>query len=231
MKALITHINTKEYDSVVFNIETLNKKDMLREQNLNYKNLEHDFLVTKQITEKVNTAEITNKKVLDEFKTKSEVYFNSLKKHKLKDWLINTKQNKTVTPFYLVLRLLVLITTLPIYAIGMLGNYLPFKLTGVITKKIVKNKLEFYSSVIIATSMILFLVNYLLWFFISYAFSPNIFYPIGICLALALSAWFSLYYHPLLLKTLGIIRILKNKTLKNRLLQLRNELQILLTNL
>ena len=228
MKALVTHINNKEYDCVVLDIENLSKKDMLREQNLNYKDLEHDFKVIQQITEKVNNAEINNKEVLDEFKHKSTLYFNSLKKHKLRDWLINPNQNKTVTPFYLFLRIIALIITSPIYILGLLGNYLPFKLTGILTKKILKKNKEFYSSVIIAVSMVLFLVNYLLWFFISYAFSPNIFWPMGICLALGLSGWFCLFYHPLLLKTLGITRILKNKALKNSLLQSRNELLTLI---
>lgn len=228
MKELVTHINNKEYDEAVYAYEELCKKDILKEQNLNYKNLEDDFKITQQITEKVNTAELNNKEVLDEFKTKSQIYFHTLKKHKLRDWLINPHQNKTVSPFYLVWRILALLITSPIYFIGILGNYLPFILTELLTKKIVKKNKEFFSSVIIAVSMILFLVNYLLWFVISYAFSPSIFWPMGICIILGLCAWFCLHYHPFLLKTLGTIRILKNKPLKNSLLQSRNELLTLI---
>jgi 1-acyl-sn-glycerol-3-phosphate acyltransferase len=221
MKALITHINNKEYDEVVFAIEELCKKDMLTEQQLNRRNLEHDFIITQQITEKVNKA---NETILDEFKNKSKIYFNQLKKYQLKDWLINPNQNKFVTPLFLLLRVIALLIFSPIYLLGLLGNYLPFVFTQILTKKIVKKNKEFYSSVIIATSLVLFLVNYLLLFFISYAFSPTVFWPIGICLILALCAGFSLHYHPFLVKTMGMARILKNKSLKNSLLQSRNEL-------
>ncbi len=229
MKELITHINNKDYDDVVFAIEELCKKDMLTEQQLICKNLEHDFMVTKQITEKVNLAEINNKEILEKFKTKSKIYFNQLKKHKLKDWLINSNQNKFVTPVFLVLRILALLIFSPLYLIGLIGNYLPFFLTQFIAKKIVKKNKEFYSSVIIAVSLVLFLINYLLWFFISYVFSPTVFWPIAICLILTLCAWFSLYYHPFLVKTLGIIRIIKNKALKYSLLQSRKELLTLIS--
>ena len=224
MKALITHINNKEYDDVVLNVEELCKKDMLSQQHLNYKNLEHDFIITQQITQKVNEAEVNNKSILDGFKNKSNNYFNQLKKYGLKDWLINPNQNKSVTTLFLILRILALLIFSPIYLVGLLGNYLPFFLTQFITKKIVKKGKEFYSSVIIASSTILFLINYLLWFFISYAFSSTVFYPLIICLILALCAWFSLYYHPFYKKTMGMAIILKNKTLKSSLLQSRNEL-------
>ncbi len=224
MKELITHINNKEYDDVVFNIEELCKKDLLKQQKLNYKNLEHDFIISQQITEKVNKAEINYKEILDEFKTKSKIYFNQLKKHKLKDWLINPNQTKFINPFFLMLRVFALLIFSPLFLLGLFGNYLPFFLTQFFTKKIVKKGKEFYSSVIIACSLVLFLINYILWFFISYVYSPSIFWPLGICLILALCAWFSLYYHPFYKKTTGIFRILTNIELKNSLFHSRTEL-------
>ncbi len=227
MKELITHINSKEYDDVVFNAEELLKKDLLSQQHLNYKNLEHDFLVTQQLTQTINKAEISNKELLDEFKNKSNTYFSQLKKHGLKDWLINPNQNKRVTPIFLFLRIITLIIFSPIYLVGLIGNYLPFFLTQFITKKIVKNGKEFYSSVIMATSIVLFLINYLLWFFISYTFATSLFYPLLICLIFALCAWFSLHYQPFYKKTMGMAVLLKNKALKSSLLQSRNELLLL----
>ena len=115
---------------------------------------------------------------------------------------------------FLFLRIITLIIFSPIYLVGLIGNYLPFFLTQFITKKIVKNGKEFYSSVIMATSMILFLINYLLWFFICYAFATTLFYPLAVCLILALCAWFSLYYKPFYKKTMGMAVLLKNKALK-----------------
>src|SRR5438045_7785967 len=49
MRELITHIENKEYDKVVYQVEELCKRTWLKQQGLNYKNLEHDFIILKQI--------------------------------------------------------------------------------------------------------------------------------------------------------------------------------------
>src|SRR6185312_2457627 len=78
MKALITHIDNPENDQTVYCYEALCKRSLLKKQGLNFRNLEHDYLVTKQITERVNAAALTSQPVLDEFKAKAVAYFNDL---------------------------------------------------------------------------------------------------------------------------------------------------------
>jgi glycerol-3-phosphate O-acyltransferase/dihydroxyacetone phosphate acyltransferase len=231
MKELITHINNKDYDIVVLQIESLYKKDLLKQQGLNYKNLEHDYIVTKQITELVNTAEISNKAVLDEFKGKAAIYFEELKKNKLRDWLIDLDQHKNVKSLNLYLRFFLVLAGFPIYAIGLTGNYLPYKLTEKLTKKILKGNIEFYSSIIIGIGMFVFLINYVLWFLITYAFSPNIGWPILTCLVLVLSGWFSMDYYFFKIKTFGMLRAIKNKARVARFLEKRKELLSLINKL
>ena len=223
MKGLITHIDKPENDEVVYQAETLLKRKLLKEQGLDYTNLEHDFNVLTQITEKINAAAMTNQPALDEFKPKARAYFNDLKKNGLRDWLFDPARNRQVSSFYLALRYILLILGFPLYALGMAGNYLPLKLSAKTASKIVKHK-EFYSSFFIAMAMVFFLLNYLLWFFIPYAFSPNVLWPIVICLAIGLCGWFSLYYHPFLYKTLGMTRVLKNKALAKEFSKRRGEL-------
>jgi hypothetical protein len=223
MKELITHINNKENDEAVYQIEELCKRDWIKEQGLNYKNLNHDFIVLKQLTEKVNTAEVEHPVVLAEFKEKANVYFNELKKQELRDWLINPKHASKLSSVNLIFRFALLVLGFPLYLAAIIGNYLPYKLTNKLTRKIVKNK-EFYSSFAIALSMILFLINYSLWFTVSYLFFPTISMPIFICTGLVLCGWFSLYYSPFKKKTKGIYRILKNKQLYADLSEKRKEL-------
>jgi len=211
MKELITHINNKAYDEVVLQIEELCKKDWLKEQGFNYKKLEEDHIVTKQITEKVNSAELNNKEALDEFKEKAKIYFKEVRKIGLRDWLINPKQNKNVNSAHLILRWLLIFSGSPIYLLGLTGNYIPCKLTEKITKKILKGNKEFYASISIGTGMILLWTNYILWFALIYHFSPNILCPLLTCLAFALSGWFNLYFHFFILKTLGMGRAIKNQ--------------------
>ncbi len=224
MKELITHINNKEYDAVVLQMEELCKKELLIEQGLNYKNLEHDYLITKQITEKVNVAEINNKEILEEFKIKSETYFKEVRANSLRDWLIDPNQNKKVNGINLVVRYLLITLGFPLHVLGLIGNYLPYKTTEKLTKKILKGNKEFYSSITIGLGIILFLINYLVWFFISYAFSPAIVYPILISVLFSLAGWFSINYYYFMLKTFGMAKALKNKKLTSSLLEKRKEL-------
>lgn len=220
LKALVTHINDKNYDQVVYRLEMMCKKNLIKEKGLNYRNLIHDFEVMTEITEKVNKAVIENKKVVDEFKSRSADYFTAIKKNGLRDWLIDPLQNKQVNPRSLFFRIVLLIPGSPLFAVAMLGNYIPFKISDKLTRKIAKNK-EFYSSMFIGISMILFTVNYLLVYFITHLFFGTFFWPLGITIAIMLCGYFALYYYPFLQKTRGISRILKNKTLADQLLQER----------
>ena len=224
MKALITHINNKVYDKTVLQIETLCKNDLIKEKGLNKKNPEHVYIVSKEITEKVNAAEKNNKTILDEFKIKAESYFTEIKSNSLRDWLINDHQNKNLNEFNFVLRILILVLGFPFHIIGLTGNYLPYTFTQKITKKILKGNKEFYSSIAIGLGMVLFLLNYLLWFFICYAFSPAVVYPILLVVVFALCGRFSIFYYFFSLKSIGMLKALKNKKLIDEFSQKRIEL-------
>ena len=219
MKELITHINVEKNDEVVYQLEVLLKRDWVMEQGLKYKNLDESFIVLKQITELVNKTAETNQVALDEFKSKARIYFDSLNKNRLRDWLINPKQNKNLTWSMVFIHSILLLLGAPIYIFGFVGNFLPAFLTDYITRKLVK-KPEFYSSIALAISMIVFLVIYCLWFFIGYFLFAFISYPIAVCAVFMLSGWFCLYYHPLLLKTAGMYRVLKNRPLSQELLKM-----------
>ena len=223
MKELINQINQKENDEVVYFYENLCKRELLLEQQLNYKNLKDDFFVTKQITEKVNSVAQNNQTILNEFKLKARDYFNQLKKHRIKDWLINPKLNQRVNFYNLFFYFFIVTLFFPFYVIGIIGNYGAYLITKKLTRKIVKNK-EFYSSIAIALGMIFFLINYLVWFFVIYLFSTNIFFPLFICFLFIMSGWFSLHYHQFKAKTFGMWRILKDKNLYNQFVLKRNEL-------
>ena len=210
MKELITHIDEPENDELVYQVEEMCKKDIIKAQGLNYRNLDHDFSVLKQLTEKINVASKTKPQELAELRSISKDYFRELGKNKLKDWLINPKQNKQVTVLWLLLRCTVLCFGLPLYLTGLVGNYLPLVITHKLTKKSIKS-IEFYSSIALGAGMFIFWINYILIFTAIYICSPTVFSPLILCLIFVLSGFFSLYYHPFLKKTTEIYRALTNK--------------------
>lgn len=223
MKALITHIDDQENDEAVIQAETLCKRSLLLDQGLDPENLDHDHRILKQITEKVNQAALRAPEALAEFKPLARQYFRALEQHRLRDWLLDPRQNKGLRPSTLVWRSLLLLLGLPLYLTGLAGNYLPMVLTHLLTRKIVKH-VEFYSSFAIGLGMVIFLIHYSLIFCLASAFSPHLLWPFLICLISALSAWFSLYYHPFLLKTLGMARLLARPGLSQKLSRERENL-------
>lgn len=223
MKALISHIDNKADDRLVEDIETLCKKDWMLEQNLDPGNLEHDLIVLKQIVTKVNEVRKTNPEALDELKSKTTAYFDKLKKHKLRDWLINPNQNKWLSWPVVLLRYIHLLVLSPVYVVALIGNLLPLYLTHRSTLKIIKFK-EFYSSFALGLGMVFFLINYVIWFCVVYHFSETVLTPLLLCVSFMLSGAFALYYHPFYKKTLGITRLLLNKVLAEALLQERKQL-------
>lgn len=223
MKDLISHINNPADDAAVYMAETLLKKQRVKELNLDYNNLDHQLIALKQITEKINSASINNNPALAEFKKEGKEYFNLLHKSKLRDWLIDPQQNKMVSYSFLLLRTLFLIMSFPIYITGLIANLPPLVITDRLTCKIIKHR-EFYSSIGLGVSMFAFLLTYLMWFFVSYTLLPNVLLPVLILICIALSAAFCLFYHPFLLKTLGMFRILSNKALWHKLSTQRQRL-------
>ncbi|MEO6305142.1 MAG: 1-acyl-sn-glycerol-3-phosphate acyltransferase [Bacteroidia bacterium] len=223
MKELVTHINNPENDQTVLQVEIICKKDRLKELGLTFRDLHNDFIVLKELTEKVNHAETKHPEMLAEFKTKAKVYFDTLKKNNLRDWLFSPRQKYKITPLHLFLRTLLFILGFPAFLVALAGNYIPYKITEKLTGKLVKNK-EFYSSFAIAFGMIFFMINYILWFTITYSLSETVITPIILTASIISCSWIGLYYYPFTKKTMGIYRIIKNKTLYNELFEKRKEL-------
>lgn len=208
MRSLIVHINNRANDRLVEHIEEICKRDWCKAKGLQYKNLEHDLLVSQEITAIVNTASDKAPEQIEQLKKHTNKYFNKLKKLKLRDWLL--KNGTKTHPLYVAARILLLLCGLPLYFAGIIGNYIPYALSYRITNKIVKH-VEFHSAINLGIGSFLFLLWYLAQFFIVYAFSPHIGWPLLYVLVALFSGWFCLYYSPFRKKTMGLYRAMKLK--------------------
>lgn len=227
LKALITHINTKNNDVCVTQAEELCKKDWLKKEGFNPNNLEHDFIIRQQITEKINEADKNRSKELELFKEKAKQYFQMLAVNDLRDWLIHPDIKKLILPHTILFRAIILLIGSPLFLTGFISNSIPHQFTFFLTKKLVKNR-EFFSSFTIAFAMLVFLFYYGFVFFIVYAFSTTVISPILTLIPFMLCAWFNLHYIPYFSKTLGLFRVFKNKVLYNQLSSQRKNLMTLI---
>lgn len=230
MKELVTHINNKENDELVVQLEEMVMAEWLKKLNLGNK-LEDEFKITSHLTDIINHIDELDKLKLENIRSKTTDYFKLLKKHNLRDWLINPVNNSQINRFKLNLRLFLVVLGLPIHALGYLAAYLPYKLTENLTKKLVRKNVEFFASITVGVGSFIFLFNFLLWFFFIYMFSPNVLWPLNLTAFLMACAWFSMIFHFYIKKTMAIKRLLAAPTLQEQLKEKRQEIMELVNGL
>ena len=208
MKELIVHIDHKHTEEVISHIEDIYRQEYFRKEKLNLKDVEHDFIFSNKVVEVINKAESTHPEKVAALGEKTKVYMDELKKQQLRDWLIDPARQSSVSYSMLILRVLLLVLSLPLYVRGLLGSYVPYKLTGMITDKKVK-VIEFKASFDMGIGAVLFLLWGLLQFFIAKALAPNYWWAIGVLSVTVITGWFCLYLSPFRKKTRGIYRALK----------------------
>lgn len=227
MKALITHINDPQNDEAVVWVEILAKREFLLEKGRSFNSLADDFETLQEITGLVNKAAEEKNPALASFKIKAQDYFDDLKDHKLRDWLLDPARKSEQSVVTFLSRVLISLLGFPFFALALIGNYLPFKLSHILTWKIIKHK-EFYSSIFSGVAMVLFLLWYILLYFILKSVLPVRYWPPFFLLSSALAAAFSLWYYPILKKTQGAVLLRLNKALAQDLRTQRAELRALI---
>lgn len=211
MKELIININHPRSEKVIEHIEEVYKYEYCKKEKLNIKNLEHDFLFSTKVVDVINKAEETQPEKVKSLNEKTAHYFSALKKHNLKDWLINPHKQSSINYGVFILRLSVIILTLPIYLTGLVASYPPYKLTHIIVSKKIKI-VEFKASFYMGVGGFLFLFYYIILFFVTKAIVPNILWVILVLFIFIMSSIFCLYISPFRKKTWGILRMIKLKS-------------------
>ncbi len=223
MKELIIHINNPENDKLVGWLEEMFVKDRCKEQKLNYKNPEHEYNIGKQITAMVNKADEENKEVINSLNEKCKVYFENLNKFKIRDWLIDPNNNSKINWFNFLGRTILLILFAPVCVRGILGNYLPYKISQTISDAKIK-MVEFHAAFNLVIGTVLTWIFYIIQFTIAYMLAPNIGWPALVVLVSFFTGKFVLYYYPFFQKTVGLYRVLTNKPEANTLKKNREEI-------
>lgn len=223
MKELITHINNPEYDNLVVWLEQIFTRDLCNKQKFNYHDPEHQYIISKQITECVNKAEHGHKGILEKLNTICDNYFKNLKMFGVKDWVVNPHYKWQLNHAHLFFRTVVILSALPLIIRGILGNYLPYKLSEIFVAKKVKN-IEFHSSFNLGIGTFLTVFYYIIQFVVVYILAPNIGWPLLVVFVSFLTGKFVMNFYPFIAKTIGLYKAMLNKTALRNLREQREEI-------
>ncbi len=209
MKELIVNINHHRNEKVIEHIEEIYKYTYFKKHKCRFSNLEHDFKFSTHVAETINAAELSNPEQVTELAHQTTAYIKSLEKHQLKDWLLNPAKHYLINYTHLIVRCLFILVTFPIYLVGVIGNYLPYKLTVKLVREKIKS-LEFKASFFLGFGAVLFLLNYTLIYSITTLYS-SYWYGLSAVLIFVLSGRICIGLSPFRKKTIGIYRVLRLK--------------------
>ena len=216
MKALITHIDNKENDRFVEQIETLTKSAIMKERKWSENDLWLDFQTISQITERVNNAEESS---LQRAKRSTQLYFECLEENNLTDEVMNPVKTSGIT-VNLILRWLVVLIGTPFLLVGFVVNFWLMALTHRLASTLIKAR-EFYTSLVLALGSFMFSLYYLILFLSVKIWTDAPFTAFLFTGSVALCGVVSLYLYPYLKKTVMCTKLLFNSQLRGRLGELR----------
>lgn len=159
MAKLIIVIKNKENDELVESINEIYLHYWMKDKQYEIKNIEKQYLVSKEIAEMVNYYDSANLTLLESLKTKIIPYRKGLQQHNLRDHLLRPEIINKMTIGSFLLEFFIIWFGMPIYLIGLAMNYPPYYISKNLADKKVKN-VEFYASIYLNMSMLLWVFYY-----------------------------------------------------------------------
>lgn len=201
-------IKEKELDKLILNIERIYREQLVDSVKQDVDKNIKDFYMSKEIVNAVNYFYKKDKKRLIKTKKKISRYLGKIKELELRD----TQMRKTGMKQKYMLKLGFLIVTFPLFLFGYINNYLPFKVTESLSRKML-NRGDFRGSMQISLGALSFLVFHTLQSIIVFAFF-NIVIAIIYFLLLYPTGLFTLKYlreYYRFKNRIRLIRLLLNK--------------------
>ncbi len=229
MRKEILHLNHKETDLFYDQLAELYYPYLTTSTSIGSENYKSKFELLRAISDAVNELMEQQQDAIRLMAEKTNNYFSDLSRLRLKDKFISKpgSGNKIWVLIHLVLALV----GLPLHAISLVFNYLPYKIPYKIAKKTCKH-IEFVASVIIGSAAFLFLFSFLLWGILFSVLATTLALKIAAFFVVPLLGLYSLQYYSFIKNSAIRWRIAFNKStvavLQARREELLKELDTLL---
>lgn len=211
IEPLVFDIRSRTYYNDFELITNIYGKHFLAKQNKKYSTV-NLFKSNQTLAKKLDELENKN---LDKIKllVKDTNTYNSLvKKHKVRNWLIENPQNNFIR---IILNKLVLLIGLPVFAFGFLLNAIPFFAIDTIVRKKIK-EVAFWSTFFLALGMTVFPIIYLIELLALSWIIPGIWLKLVFLISLPFTGKLAFKWYILFRKTVGRYRLFFMKHFKQK---------------
>jgi 1-acyl-sn-glycerol-3-phosphate acyltransferase len=192
LESLIIAIEDDNTDKLVENIETLYKYKVAEDVGA-VDDKAREFIITKNIVETVNYFKILQPKRVEAMDLRIKNYLKNVEDLGLKDIdLAKNRKNKSFfgTNLWALTRI---ILGFPFFVYGILNNYIPYRLPGMIVKRD-EERLENVGGYYMVGGMFSFLIFYTVQIILFWKFSHHEWLTVVYAVSLPLSALFALAY-------------------------------------
>ncbi len=167
--------------------------------------LKNKISVDKETVKRIDLLKEKNPEKFKELINDADEYFEGLKKHKLKDWVIE----KSVPTKRLIGKIVLLILGIPVYVYGAVNNIIPYLLPRLITKKL-KDR-QFESSIVYGLGIFTFPIFYVLQSLVVWFSTESLLFTGVYVLSLPVFGLLAFLYSRLFVKTSAQLRFNRNK--------------------
>jgi hypothetical protein len=203
---LVINISSERFYESFENIRSLFGRHFLRQKGKKYSTL-NLFKAEQELVDKLDQLEQNNPEATEKLCVDVDRYMADVKKHKLRDWLIDSKQ---VSGWKLLLNLLVLFIGLPVFLFGAAMNIIPFAFLDRYVRKKIRDRV-FWGSFFFAGGLVLFPLVYLVEVIAFSLFYNGILYNLLFLVSLPITGKIAFQWYILLRKTIGRWRLLRMK--------------------
>ena len=202
LRPLVIDIQSKDHYNDFENITDIYGKHFLKRQNKKY-SVVNLFKSNQKLATKLDELEAQSPDKIDKLIRAVNSYIMLLKKHKLRNWLIDEPGHNFLK---IGLNKLVLLAGLPVFVFGFLFNAIPFFIIDGIVRKKIKDY-AFWSSFFLVLGMVFFPVFYIIELLAISPLLPGIWLKLIFFISLPFAGKLAFRWYILFLKTLGRVRL------------------------
>jgi 1-acyl-sn-glycerol-3-phosphate acyltransferase len=190
MKKLIIDIQTEEYYDLYQGLRIIYNSRMRKKLGIAGRSLLDKFIADKRMISILDKFGESNTEDMNVLAARVSEYFKGLGELNLRDWVLGRDRYPLVTR---LLEALVLLILLPVHLMGLINNYIPYKIPDIYTKKI--KDPQFHSSFKLVMGMLFFPAYYIILTVLALVFLGTWWLKLAYILTLPLTGLFSFSYY------------------------------------